>query len=131
MNKLFGASKKKKEEEINPNAPGLTETSEKLGERTGVLQTKVDDLNKELMQVKKEMVNAKGMRKKTLQQKAMHILKRKKMYDNQLGHVQNQQFNVDQVAFANESIQDTLNTVSAMKEANKAQKAQMAKFDFD
>ena len=40
------------------------------------------------------------------------LLKRRKMYDTQLGHVQNQQFNIDQVAFNAESIQDTLNTVS-------------------
>mmetsp|Transcript_12364 Transcript_12364/g.20770 ORF Transcript_12364/g.20770 Transcript_12364/m.20770 type:complete len:94 (-) Transcript_12364:417-698(-) len=71
-----------------------------LGERTNVIQKKVDDLNAELMQVKKQMMNAKGMTKKTLQQKALHILKRRKMYDNQLGHVQNQQFNIDSVAFA-------------------------------
>ena len=45
--------------------------------------------------------------------------------------MQAQSFNVDQVAFASESVQDTLNTVAAMKEANKAQKQQMAKFDFD
>ena len=37
------------------------------------------------------------------------------MYDSQLGNLQNQQFNIDQVAFANESIQDTLNTVSIDK----------------
>ncbi len=47
------------------------------------------------MEVKKEMLTAKGMRKKTLQQKALHILKRRKMYDNQLNHLQNQAFNVD------------------------------------
>ena len=52
-----------------------------------VLQKKVNDLNAELMTIKKEMLNAKGMRKKQLQQKAMQILKRRKMYDNQLGHV--------------------------------------------
>ena len=128
MNKLFGAKKK---EEPKPQGPSLKETSDKLGERSGVLDTKVQDLNKELMAVKKEMVNAKGMRKKALQQKALHILKRRKMYDNQLGYVQNQQFNVDQVAFNAESMQDTLNTMSAMKEAAAAQKEQMAKFDFD
>jgi len=34
------------------------------------------------MAVKKEMMGAKGARKKTLQNKAMHILKRRKMYDS-------------------------------------------------
>ena len=43
----------------------------------------------------------------------------------------NQQFNVDSVAFAQESIQDTLNTVSALKEANTAQKAQMKNINMD
>lgn len=113
INKLFGAQKKKDVKEAAPyEGPTLTETSSKLGERSDVLQTKVNGLNQELMDIKKQMLNAKGMKKKQLQQKAMHILKRRKMYDAQLGNLQNQQFNVDQVAFANESIQDTLNTVS-------------------
>ncbi len=62
MKKLFGASKKK-EEVVVPEAPSLTETSEKLGERGNVVQAKVDACNKELMEVKKEMLTAKGMRK--------------------------------------------------------------------
>lgn len=47
MNKLFGASKKKEapKPQSNPNAPTLTETSNKLGERSDVLQKKVDGLN--------------------------------------------------------------------------------------
>ena len=82
MNKLFGAKKKAPEPEApNPNAPTLTETSSKLGERGDVISKKVDACNKELMDIKKEMLNAKGIRKKTLQQKAMQILKRRKMYD--------------------------------------------------
>ena len=105
MNKLFGTKKKvEKPEEPKYEGPTLTETSTKLGERGDVLQKKVNDLNQELMAVKKEMLNAKGMKKKQLQQKALHILKRRKMYDGQLGNLQNQQFNIDQVAFANESI---------------------------
>ena len=56
----------------------------------------------------------------------------------------NQQFNVDQVAFANESMQDTINTVSkctslifpchqvaALKEANTQQKEIMKNFNMD
>ena len=66
MNKLFGASKKKKEPERNINAPTLKETSERMDERTTVVQAKVDACNKELVAIKEEMRTAKGMRKKTL-----------------------------------------------------------------
>ena len=105
MNKLFGAKKKQEiKEEPKYEGPTLAEQSTKMGERSDVLQKKVNDLNAELMAVKKEMLNAKGMKQKQLKQKALQILKRKKMYDAQLGNLQNQQFNVDQVAFAQESM---------------------------
>ena len=53
------------------------------------------------------------------------------MYDQQLGSLMNQQFNVDQAAFASESMQDTLNTVSALREANTQQQAMMKNFNMD
>ena len=77
------------------------------------------------------MAGAKGTRLATLKQKAMGVLRRRKMYDTQLGQVMNQQFNVDQVAFTNESIQDTMNTVQALKAANVAQKETMKNFNMD
>ena len=43
----------------------------------------------------------------------------------------NQQFNVDQVAFQQESIQDTINTVAALKQANEVQKESMKNFNMD
>ena len=87
MNKLFGTQKKKEVEVKAYEGPSLGETSSKLGERTDVLSKKVNDLNVELMQIKKEMLNAKGMKRKQLQQKALHVLKRRKMYDAQLGNI--------------------------------------------
>jgi charged multivesicular body protein 5 len=77
------------------------------------------------------MAGAKGTRLNTLKQKALQILRRRKMYDTQLGQVMNQQFNVDQVAFAQESIQTTINTVQALKAANVAQQAVMKNFNMD
>jgi len=50
------------------------------------------------------MAGAKGSRLSTLKQKALMILKRRKMYDGQLGQCMNQQFNIDSVAFATESM---------------------------
>ena len=49
--------------------------------RGKVIQTKVDDCNKELTEIKKQMATAKGTRLKTLKQKARQVLRRRKMYD--------------------------------------------------
>ena len=53
------------------------------------------------------------------------------MYDSQSTNLMNQQFNVDQMAFNSESIQDTINTVSAMKSAAVVQQQQMKDFNMD
>merc|ERR1711957_39152 len=128
MDKLFGKSKPKA---APVQGPSLTETSEKLDGRSKVLQTKVDECNVQLATIKKEMAGAKGTKMGTLKQKAMMILKRRKMYDQQLGQTMNQQFNIDQVAFTTESIQDTINTVAALKQGNEVMKAEAGKLDMD
>ena len=77
------------------------------------------------------MKTAKGTTYKSLQQKALGMLRRRKMYDAQLGNVMNQQFNIDQVKFTSESIQDTINVYGALKEATEVQKQEMKKLDID
>ena len=54
-----------------------------MDQRGGVIQTKIDECNTELAKIKKEMATAKGTRLKTLKQKALQILRRRKMYDGQ------------------------------------------------
>merc|ERR1711924_367803 len=48
----------------------------------------------------------------------------KKMYENQKANTMNQQFNMEQIQFAQEGLKETADTVSAMKDANKALKKQ-------
>ena len=85
-----------------------------LDARGKVIQTKIDECNVQLNELKKQMAVAKGSRLAQLKQKAMMILKRRKMYENQSNQLMNQQFNIDSVAFASESMQDTINTVRSV-----------------
>ena len=85
----------------------------------------------QLNDLKKKMSTAKGTTLNSYKQKALQVLRRRKMYDTQLGQIMNQQFNVDQVAFATESINDTINTVAALKQANVTQKETMKAFKMD
>jgi len=62
----------------------------KLGDRGKVIQAKVDECNKELVGIKNQMKTAKGMAYKSLQQKALNVLRRRKMYDVQLNNLLNQ-----------------------------------------
>ena len=51
--------------------------------RGKVIQGKVDECNVQLNELKKQMAVAKGSRLTQLKQKAMMVLKRRKMYENQ------------------------------------------------
>ena len=77
------------------------------------------------------MKTAKGMAYKSLQNKALQVLRRRKMYDAQLNNVMNQQFNIDQVAFTSETIASTIDTMAALKQATVVQQQEMKKLDMN
>ena len=83
MNKLFGSSKPKPKPEppTNINAPTLGETSAKLDQRGKVIQTKIDECNTQLADLKRQMATARGTGLNSLKQKALQVLRRRKMYD--------------------------------------------------
>jgi len=90
-----------------------------------VLQAKVTECEGELAKLRTQLKTARGSSQTMYKQRAMQMLKKRNMYMSQLQTLQGTQFNVEQMKFATESVQDTLNTVSAMKEAAKIQKQQM------
>lgn len=53
------------------------------------------------------------------------ILKQKRMYEQQRETLYNQQYNMEQTRFTVESIQDTVQTVQALKAANSQMKGAM------
>lgn len=114
MRRVFG---KKKEQ--GP-APSLDETSSKMGGRIDQINQKIDGLEKELRVYKDKIKKSKSpAAKKGLQKRAMDVLKRKKMYEAQRDQMMGQQFNIDQTAFNMEAAKANVDTVAAMKAANK------------
>ena len=126
MDRLFG---KPKEKAPRPTLQGATETMEKRGEKQ---DDRIMKLDKELARYTQQLKTMKpGPAKQQVQKRAMAILKQKKMYENQREQTRNQQFNMDQVMFAQESLAETANTVGAMKDANKALKKQFKSIDIN
>eukprot|EP00357_Protocruzia_adherens_P019849 CAMPEP_0115020268 /NCGR_PEP_ID=MMETSP0216-20121206/29986_1 /TAXON_ID=223996 /ORGANISM="Protocruzia adherens, Strain Boccale" /LENGTH=211 /DNA_ID=CAMNT_0002391993 /DNA_START=61 /DNA_END=696 /DNA_ORIENTATION=+ len=127
MKRLFGA--KKKQEEYN--GPTLNETSDHLDGRTKQLQVKVDECDVELVKLNKQLKASRGSSAQMVKQRMLGVLKRKKMYTSQLNATMGQQFNVEQLNFASQNVQDTINTVSALKAGVNAQKAAMKGLNID
>jgi len=80
---------------------------------------KIAALDKELKGYKdklKKTSSAAG--KKVIQKRAMDVLKRKRLYEQQRDQMMNQQFNIDSASFGVESAKATVGTVAALKAAS-------------
>lgn len=113
MKRVFGKKK------ATAPTPSLDQVSGTMGNRVGDLDTKISKLDKEMKMYKDKIKGAKNASvKKTYQKRAMDVLKRKRMYEQQRDQIAGQQFNLDQAAFGIESAKANIDTVAAMKTAN-------------
>jgi charged multivesicular body protein 5 len=113
MNRVFGKKK------VAAPAPTLGDASAGLGGRIDAMDNKITGLDNELKEYKDKIKKARTpAAKKMLQKRAMEVLKRKRMYEQQRDMAAGQQFNVDQAQFGIESAKATVQTVGAMKQAN-------------
>lgn len=91
---------------------------------------RIKALDQELSRYTEQMRKMKpGPAKASIQQRALRVLKQKKLYEAQRDKMASTQFNMEQVKFAQESMVDTVATVSAMKDANVALKKQFKSID--
>lgn len=122
MDRIFG-----KKKQAAP-APGLGETSAGLGGRVDEMDKKIAGLENELRVYKEKIKKARTpAAKQMVQKRAMEVLKRKKMYENQRDMVAGQQFNIDQASFGIESAKANIQTIAAMKGANQELKRTLKK----
>ena len=66
-----------------------------------------------------------------VKQRAMRVLKQKKMYENQLEGIRNQSFNMEQTNYSTQMLKDTKTTVDAMKVGMKDMKKYYKQVNID
>lgn len=139
MNRIFGSKKEEqpvkeqpKEEPKEKKEPvNLGETSSKLEARIQELNGVIGGIDNELKEQYPKLKKAKGSQANYLKQRVLMLMKKRKMYQQQVDNLLSQQFSVDQVAFTQESIQNTIETTKALRDAAELQKQEMAKIDID
>merc|ERR1712113_420377 len=83
------------------------------------------------MGLKKKMNKSKGAAKNSYKSKALKLLKQKKQYEQQRDRLMGQQMNVDSAKFAQQSIKDNADMVTAMKGAATQLKQQFKEINID
>jgi len=126
MNRLFGSSKPK-----GP-PPNLTDAIAGVDSRSESIDKKIAKLEQELGKFKDQMKKMReGPAKNSVKQKALRVLKQKRMYENQRDQLMQQSFNMEQSNYALQTMKDTQTTVSAMKIGLKEMKKEYKKVNID
>ncbi|KAJ3289895.1 hypothetical protein HK104_007147 [Borealophlyctis nickersoniae] len=124
MNRFFGTSKPQ-----GPK-PTIVDAINSTDGRVDSVEVKIKKLDAELLKYKDQMKKMReGPAKNAVKQKAMRILKQKKLYEGQRDQLMQQSFNMEQASMATENLKTTLVTVDAMKSANKELKQQYKKIN--
>lgn len=124
MNRIFGSSSAKTPKPTLNDAIQSTET------RIDSMEVKIRKLDAELIRYKENMKKLRdGPGKTAMQQRAMRVLKQKKLYEGQLAQLQQQTFNMEQAIMTTDNLRNTMATVDAMKQANKEMTKQYGKIN--
>ncbi|TPX68605.1 hypothetical protein SpCBS45565_g03007 [Spizellomyces sp. 'palustris'] len=148
MNRIFGTGKPKAPK------PTISDAINSTDGRADSVEVKIKKLDAELMKYKDQMKKMReGPAKNSVKQKAMRILKQKKLgcadllvalaclvlrlasllgsYEGQRDQLMQQSFNMEQGNMALDNLKNTLVTVDAMKLANKELRGQYKKVNLD
>ncbi|XP_065052721.1 charged multivesicular body protein 5-like [Rhopilema esculentum] len=126
MNRLFGRGKDK------APPPNLTDCISGVDSRAESIEKKINMLDNDLKKYREQMKKMRdGPSKNMVKQKAMKVLKQKKMYESQMDNLRQQSFNMEQANFATQTLKDTKTTVDAMKLGVKEMKREYKKIDID
>ncbi|KAF7731416.1 hypothetical protein EC973_000224 [Apophysomyces ossiformis] len=125
MNRLFGSTKK------TPK-PTLNDAISSTDSRVDAVEVKIRKLDAELTRYRDQMKKMReGPAKKSVQQKALRILKQKKLYEAQRDNLQQQSFNMEQAQMTTDNLRNVMATVDAMQTANKELRKQYKNVNLD
>ncbi|CAD8202857.1 unnamed protein product [Paramecium octaurelia] len=139
MNRLFGTSKQEPPKQQppppqNPQQPkviDLSEQQKRSEAKVKELTEQIQELDKQICEQYQKAKTSRGVQQTTAKSRAVMLLKRKKMLEQQLGQMLNNQMTLDQVAFTKENIQNTLEMAQAMQQVVAVQKEAFKEIDMD
>ncbi|WFD41281.1 Vacuolar protein-sorting-associated protein 60 [Malassezia japonica] len=125
MYRLLGLSQ-------NKPKPDLQQAISSTDERADATQVKISRLDAELGRYRDQMKRMRdGPGKSAVQQRALRVLKQKRMYEAQIEQLTQQSFNMEQSMMTTENLRNTMATVDAMQVANKEMRRTYGNLNID
>ncbi|TKA78744.1 hypothetical protein B0A49_02981 [Cryomyces minteri] len=125
MNRLFGAKS------TGPK-PTLNSAIANVDGRIETIDVKLAKLNAELTTYQTRLARMKdGPGKAAIKQKALKVLRQRKLYESQRDQLQQQSWNMEQAGMMQDNLKNTMTTVDAMKTTTKELRKQYGKVNID
>mmetsp|Transcript_2141 Transcript_2141/g.5600 ORF Transcript_2141/g.5600 Transcript_2141/m.5600 type:complete len:223 (+) Transcript_2141:75-743(+) len=124
MQRFFGGKK--------PEAPkvSMADAADTASKRDELLSAKIKDLDKQLADFKNQLKTTRpGPAQARIKQRALQVLKQKRMYENQQDQVRGMAWNMEQAKFAMENMQSALHQAEAYKSTAQELKQQFKNVD--
>lgn len=126
MHRLFGRAKPEVKE---AEGPTITEHIGNLEKKVPELDAKINSIDKELVGLKAQLAKLPPSRQAPIKQKALQLLKRRKMYEAQRGQVQTRAFNMEATSFAIDNVKGAQEQFKVMQRATAELKKEQAGID--
>ncbi len=131
MKRLFGRGDKEVKPEEQAPPPTLQDAGTRLQQRGETIDARVKKIDDDLMALRKQILATRGATQERLKQRAMQLLKQKKMYEQQQDQILQQQLHVDQMSFTLETMAETKIQLDAMKQAAEVMQKEFKKFNVE
>lgn len=135
MNRLFGTKKAPapviEKPVVEEKQIDLVEQSQKVENRVNEIDGKIDTMDAQINDLYMKVRNSRGSQRDFHKQRLIQLLKRRKMLNNQQKNYMNHQMALDNVAFTQENVTNTMEMAQAMKQGCAANIELMKKVDVD
>ncbi|EDO16026.1 hypothetical protein Kpol_495p24 [Vanderwaltozyma polyspora DSM 70294] len=133
MNRIFGYGNKKSQDQLlQESGKAMDQAQQGLQNRISQLDTQISQINFQLQGLQKRISNSKSSAgQKPLRQQALKLLNKRKQLEQMRDSMDSQSWSMTQAQMTSDNLKNTMVTVNALKQTNKALKSQYGKIDID
>lgn len=133
MDRIFGYGNRKTHEQmLQESGKAMDQAQQGLQERVSQLDTQISQLNFQLQTLQKKITTSRSTAgQRPLRQQALKLLNKRKKLEQMRDSLDSQSWSMTQAQMTSDNLKNTMVTVSALKQTNKALKAQYGKINLD
>ncbi|QLQ80258.1 hypothetical protein HG537_0D02590 [Torulaspora globosa] len=133
MDRIFGYGNRKSHEQmLQESGKAMNQAQQGLQERVSQLDTQISQLNFQMQALQKKISNSRSAAgQRPLRQQALKLLTKRKKLEQMRDSLDSQLWSMTQAQMTSDNLKNTMVTVNALKQTNKALKAQYGKINLD